>query len=121
MRGCLGSAVVAFLFMLVLAAILGAFAGIAVPNFHHAMAAEVPISTVKAMPSSVLPVFFLAIFVVVVVLIASAVLRWLSSPKYSRTRGEEERTIQELFRGFGELEKRLESLETILIDTHRKG
>lgn len=36
-------------------------------------------------------------------------------------RGDEDQSIQELYRGFQSIEKRLESLETILIDSHRKG
>ena len=42
------------------------------------------------------------------------------SAKSRKEQAEEARQIQELYQGFLEMEKRVESLETILMDYHRK-
>jgi phage shock protein B len=42
------------------------------------------------------------------------------SAKSRKAQAEEARLIQELYQGLQEMEKRVESLETILMDYHRK-
>ena len=42
------------------------------------------------------------------------------SAKSRKAQAEEARQIQELYQGFLDMEKRVESLETILMDYHRK-
>jgi phage shock protein B len=42
------------------------------------------------------------------------------SAKSRKDQAEEARLIQELYQGFLDMEKRVESLETILMDDHRK-
>ena len=42
------------------------------------------------------------------------------SAKSRKDQAEEARLIQELYQGFLDMEKRVESLETILMDYHRK-
>ena len=76
------------------------------------------------------PVLIVAIvfggFVMTVAIIAGTILMAMRmrqsglSPKSRKEQAEEARLIQELYQGLQKMESRVESLETILMDFHRK-
>ena len=76
------------------------------------------------------PVLIVAIvfggFVMCIAIIAGTILMGMRmrqgglSAKSRKEQAEEARLIQELYQGFLDMEKRVESLETILMDYHRK-
>ena len=76
------------------------------------------------------PVLIVAIvfggFVMCLAIIAGTILMAMRmrqgglSAKSRKAQAEEARVIQELYQGFLDMEKRVESLETILMDYHRK-
>lgn len=76
------------------------------------------------------PVLIVAIvfggFVLSIAIIAGTILMAMRmrqgglSAKSRKEQADEARLIQELYQGFQEMEKRVESLETILMDDHRK-
>ena len=71
--------------------------------------------------------FLIFTFVLSVIALAGGFLVWMvkilkgnSGGKNKDQRSEQARLIQELYQGLRKMEKRVDSLETIMLDKHRK-
>jgi len=120
--------VLASLFGLLLFAAVGLMiAAIAIPNFHNARSLVYG-ATDFPMPLVFLPpTIFAIVFFLVLLFVGLAVLKSMGGRRKTEKKGldvEETQIVQEVYRGLFEMEKRVEALETILLDKagiHRSG
>jgi phage shock protein B len=54
-------------------------------------------------------------------IVVAAGVRWFRGAGDRASQADDARTIQEIYQGLSRLEKRIEALETILLDRKRKG
>jgi hypothetical protein len=123
--------------LIMLIAVLGIVGAIAVPSFldaqtgshvvRHTMGPEIlgvhggmTGLGILAVVGSLLPFLFLLGVVFVVVRLARSDNRGSCSERGGERTAQDDHTIQDLHHGFTEMEKRIESLETILIEKTRR-
>ncbi|MCP4640700.1 MAG: hypothetical protein GY851_09720 [bacterium] len=148
--GCLRAILIVFCILIILPFLLSACSmaiAIAFPPIGNAYADALHqfgfvdqvrgVSAMSMFGVSLLPMLFIALVIIALLRLlrdepgqAKTPRRQRREPRSGRTRGpesegeqftrDETRMIQELHQGFSRMEERVESLETILIDAHRR-